>query len=108
MYVPACPAINGVNVQSPVASSEVFCTPELQEITGEIVSSTVTVATHDAVFPLPSSTVNVTGFAPILVHVNAVVEAVNERIPQLSEDPPSMSDATMEALPVPSRYKLMF
>ena len=60
------------------------------------------------VFPLPSVAVNVTEFAPILLHVNIEGDALNKSELQLSEDPASISDPVMVALPAPSRNTVIF
>ena len=72
-------------------------------VTGETVSDTVTVEVHVEVFPLVSVAVKVTVFAPRSAHVNAVCDALSVNPEQLSVDPPSISAATIEALPAPSK-----
>ncbi len=90
----------------PVASS---CTVMSWHIaTGSILSSTVTVATQVSVCPFPSSTVSVILFVPMSVHVKAVCDAERLTVPQLSDDPLSMSDGRMEAFPVASSCTVMF
>src|SRR4030043_369472 len=75
--------------------------------TGEIVSITVTVAVHWSVLPLLSVTVNVTVFPPTLAHVNELMSMARLSIPHASVLPPSTSAATIDALPVASRYASM-
>ena len=78
-----------------------------QDAVGDVVSATVTVEVHIDVFPDPSVTVKVTVFGPTFAHVNAVVDAANETVVQLSDDPLSISAATIEAVPAPSKNTVM-
>ena len=50
-------------------------------------------------FPFTSVTVNVTVFAPVLVHVNDVGEAVTVAMPHASLDPLLICDAVIDAVP---------
>jgi hypothetical protein len=44
----------------------------------------------------------------MLAQVNVVAGILSATAPQLSVEPPSISPATIETLPVPSKYALMF
>ena len=79
-----------------------------QEAVGEVVSATVTVEVQVLLFPLPSSTVNVTVFAPRSAQVNDEVLMLRLAVPQLSELPLSTSAAVIVALPDPSNITVMF
>ena len=70
---------------------------------GAVVSCTVTVAVQVAVPPSTSVTVRVDVLAPRFAQVKEVGVALRLPIPQLSEDPLSISLAVMDALPLPSR-----
>ena len=73
------------------------------DIVGSMVSRTVTTAVQDAEFPLPSVAVRVTFWLPRVLQLNAF--GVTERVgvpEQLSLEPPSTSDAVMEAAPLAS------
>ena len=61
----------------------------------------VTVDVHDETFSLSSVTVNVTVFAPMSEQVKSLLSILNV-IPQASEEPLSISAATIVALPVAS------
>ena len=67
----------------------------------------MTVEVHVEVFPEPSVTVNVTVFGPRSAHVNPVVEAANVTVVQLSVDPLSISAATIDTVPAPSKKTVM-
>ena len=75
---------------------------------GLIESLTVTVEVHVELFALSSVTVRVTVLAPRLAQVNAVGVALKDTDPQLSLDPASISAATIEAFPAPSRKTVIF
>ena len=66
-------------------------------------SSKVTTARQLAELPFPSSTVSVMLFGPRSVHVNVVIEADKLTVPQLSVEPPSISSATIDTVPAPSK-----
>ena len=78
-----------------------------QIIAGFSVSTTVTIASHVATLPSLSVTVNVTVLAPVIEQSNDVIEAAKEAIPQLSVEPPSISAATIVALPAASNVTVM-
>ena len=78
-----------------------------QVIAGFSVSSTVTIASHVATLPSLSVTVKVTVFGPTIEQSKAVIEAAKEAIPQLSVEPPSISAATIVALPAASNVTVM-
>ena len=59
-------------------------------------------------FPFPSSTVSVTLFGTASAHVNEVAEALSVTDQQLSLDPPSISAATIDTFPDPSRKAVIF
>ena len=65
-------------------------------------SATVTVEVHVARFPLLSSTVSITVFAPTSVHPNADWDKLSVLIAQLSELPLFTSAEVIVALPAPS------
>src|SRR4030043_509042 len=97
------PSISAATIEAlPVASR--YTSISWHTATGEIVSITVTVAVHWSVLPLLSVTVRVTVFAPTLAHVNELMSMARLSIPHASVLPPSTSAATIEALPVASRY----
>ena len=52
-----------------------------------MLSTTVTVALHAAMFPFTSVTVRVTVLAPTLEQLKLVLEMVTLATPQLSDDP---------------------
>ena len=58
-------------------------------------------------FPDPSVTVKVTEFGPRSAHVNPDADAANATAVQLSVDPLSISAATIDTLPVPSKKTVM-
>ena len=62
----------------------------------------VTVEVVTAVFPLGSTTVNVTVFKPISLHVKSDLSMLNETL-TLSDEPLSISLAVMLAIPLASR-----
>ena len=62
-------------------------------------SSTVTIASQVAVFPLISVTVSVTVFGPIFAQVKSVWLALKLAIPQVSVEPPSKSTPAILAFP---------
>ena len=64
-----------------------------------MVSKTVTCVVQVDEFPSISVTVNLTVFAPILLHVNKVLSKAKLAIPQLSELPLSMNKVLMLTLP---------
>ena len=64
-----------------------------------MVSKTVTCVVQVDEFPSISVTVNLTVFAPILLHVNNVLFKAKLAIPQLSELPLSMNKVLMLTLP---------
>jgi len=71
-------------------------------IVGGILSTTVTVAWHEAELLAASFTVSVTVFGPLLAQVNVLGVTVREVIPQLSVLPPSTSEPVIDALPFAS------
>ena len=75
---------------------------------GLVVSTTVTMAVHVELFAFASVTVNVTLFVPISAQVNDVMLGVKLDTPQLSLEPPSISDPVMVAFPAPSKNTVMF
>ena len=79
----------------------------LQLAIGAKSSTIVTVAVHVDEFELESVTVKDTVFAPTFEQSNEVVLAANVIVPQLSLDPPSMSAATIVALPLASRLTVI-
>ena len=87
-------------VALPAASNETVILEQLA--TGFTISSTVTVAVHVELFPFTSVTVRVTELAPILAQVKVEGETVIVSIPQLSDEPLSMSVAAITAFPVAS------
>ena len=72
-----------------------------------MVSSTVTVPVHEVEFPLWSVTETVTTFAPRFTQVNAVCEAVNETIEQLSVGNPAGGPLN-ETVPAPFKNTVGF
>ena len=72
------------------------------EITGAILSSTVTVAVLLALLPFTSSTVNVTVFAPKFVQLKLVLSKLIVLMPQLSLEPLLMFAVVMLAAPFAS------
>ena len=78
-------------------------------ITGAVTSLTVTVAWQVSTLPLTSVTVSTTALAPRSSQSNDELSIAMLAIPQASVEPPSMSAAVMEAVPVrASRSTLMF
>ena len=75
---------------------------------GAIVSAIVTTAIQLEVLPFTSVTVKVTLLGPTSEQLNTAGEELNPAIPQLSLDPPSISPAKTIAVPVPSRYAVIF
>ena len=71
----------------------------LQVTVGATLSSIVTTATHDELFPAASSTVSVTLFGPTLGQVKAETSIEVAVTAQLSVDALSTSAATIVALP---------
>lgn len=71
-------------------------------------SWTVTIASHFATLPLKSVTERVTVLFPKFPQLNVSREALIDEMPQLSVEPLSICDATIEALPVLSKVMLMF
>ena len=67
-----------------------------------MLSSTVTMAEQVAVLPLASVAVSVTVFAPISLQSKVDGSTVKLVMPQLSEEPLSISAATMLAFPAAS------
>src|SRR6056297_3136766 len=74
---------------------------------GSTLSSTVTVAEQVEAFPLTSVTVSVTAFAPTSEQSKSETSRPKEAIPQLSEEPLSISSAATEALPIASSCRIM-
>ena len=74
---------------------------------GAMLSSTVTVATQVDTLPAASVTVKVTLLSPTLLQSNVLSLMTVDCTPQLSEEPPSTSDATMFTLPVTSSSTVM-
>ena len=71
--------------------------------TGEKLSATVTVAVQVSVLLSPSEvTVSVTMLVPRLEHVKLLLSMDKVTLPELSLDPPSISEAEMVAEPLPS------
>ena len=66
---------------------------------GLMVSSTVTVAVHEPLFPALSVTVKVTMFAPIWAQAKLLGLTVIEAIPLLELDPLSTWDALITTVP---------
>jgi hypothetical protein len=92
----------GLSVARPVVSFKmrlVFW----QFTTGLTVSSTVTVALHELLFPEASVAVKETVLAPMLAQVKDVCPAVREIIAQLSVELLLISAAVIEAAPLASR-----
>jgi hypothetical protein len=77
-------------------------------IVGGILSTTVTVAWHEAELLAASFTVSVTVFGPLLAQVNVLGVTVREVIPQLSVLPPSTSEPVTDALPLASSATVAF
>jgi hypothetical protein len=96
----------GVMVTLPLAPSTAVY--GWQTALGRLVLVTVTMAVQLAVRLLLSVTVSVTVFGPMLLVVNEL--GVTERLamPQLSDEPPSTWAPVIEALPLPSRFTVMF
>mgnify|MGYP000867369459 CR=1 FL=1 len=74
-----------------------------QFTTGLTVSSTVTVALQELLFPEASVAVKETVLAPMLAQVKDVCPAVREIIAQLSVELLLISAAVIEAAPLASR-----
>ena len=72
------------------------------EITGAMLSSTVTVAVLEETFPFTSSTVSVTVFTPMFEQLNVVLSKAIVLIEQLSEEPLLMFAVVIVALPFAS------
>ena len=75
----------------------------IQAITGAVSSTTVTVASHVATFPAASYTSNTTVTSPTSEQPNVVCDAAYESTPQLSVEPPSSAEASIDALPEASK-----
>ena len=74
-----------------------------QFTTGLTVSSTVTVALHELLFPEASVAVKETVLAPMLAQLKDVCPAMRELIAQLSVELLLISAAVIEAAPFASR-----
>ena len=76
-------------------------------IVGSRSLTTVTTATHVLTFPIKSVTDKVTLFGPTSLQSKSVCEAAKLAIPQLSEEPPSISAAVIDASPLASSCTVM-
>ena len=72
----------------------------LQTATGLTLSSTVTIEVHVEEFPFTSITVDVIKLIPMFEQVKSYCDKMIVSIPQLSELPPSKSEATILTVPV--------
>src|SRR5690606_29622868 len=79
-----------------------------QFATGATLSSTVTTALQELIFPFSSVTVSTTLFAPTLLQSKVEISMERSAIPQASEDPPSTSAAVIVAFPAASSCTVMF
>src|ERR1043166_7271918 len=75
---------------------------------GAMLSTTVTVAVHEALLLLPSLAVTVTVLGPISAQVNALLDSVIVGGPQLSVAEFTTSELLMLALPLALRYTVTF
>ena len=76
--------------------------------TGSILSSTVTVAEAEFVFPLWSVTVRLTVFAPKSEQVKSVTSKLKLDTEQLSVEPLSICPSVIEAFPKASNCIVVF
>ena len=76
--------------------------------TGEMLSTTITVAVAEAEFEHKSVAVKVTVLLPKSEHVKAVLSKASVMSPQLSTEPLSMSAVVIEALPSASKMMVTF
>ena len=86
-----------------------YTVSSLQIANGATVSAIVTTATQESTLPLLSVTINHTSLGPMSAQVNDVIEEESTTGLQLvlSELAPSISDATIVALPDPSKLTVM-
>jgi hypothetical protein len=78
-----------------------------QVITGDWLSTTMTVVVQVEALPLTSVTVRITGLLPVLLHVNDDGTTFIAAIPHASELPLSTSPAWINALPVLSKVTVI-
>src|SRR6266511_1858344 len=96
----------GVMLTLPVASN---CTVMfLHRALGNMLSTTVTMASHVATWSLLSVTVSLTVFGPTLAQVKLVLSMARLLIPQASLLPLFTSAAVMATLPMASNCTVMF
>src|SRR5690606_37580132 len=95
-----------VRLALPVASS--WMVMFLVTTTGAVTSSTVTIAVAVSVLPLTSVTVRVTVLSPTSPQSKLDLSSVIPAIPQVSDEPLSISAAVRLALPVASSWIVMF
>ena len=102
------PRSASVRVASPLLSRlSVMVEPQLAS-SGSVTSSTVTVAEHIATLPASSMTIRFTVLSPILLQSKLDTLAFMVAIPQLSVEPPSMSEAVIVADPLSFSWMVMF
>jgi len=63
---------------------------------------------HCEILPEASVAVKVTLFVPRSAQVKLETSMPKAGVPQLSVEPPSISEATIEALPAPSKNTVIF